>query len=454
VVARARPAEPVRAVARPAGLRADPLAEAVVAPAAVRAEAVPAEEAVVAAEAEASPHDQATDLRLAEASRFRFCSRARRGGSRGLARGPFGIAVPTKPCVMTFGSKNGAGAAPAGDEMFKERTVIVVGAGAGVDYQMPLGSKLVSDIAADVRFSFGRMGPFEPVTGNAALFRLLNRRFEGDRSILSAYAHAGNALASVLSSAISVDDALYQLSETQEAVVLGKLCIVRKILEAEAASTIRNADNGRPHNGSGRDGWIEQLFSMATSGVRQSEMEFAFDKVTFVIFNYDRCVEHYLYWAFQRIGIDEGRSANIVRQLKIIRPYGAIGSILRDDADFVAYGGETDPFRAISRIRTYTESDAIHDGATLVQAILTARMVMFLGFGFHAQNMELLKAPELGYRHVMATVKKVHDGNKQAISNEIIRNLRCQEPDRVALFNMTAPEMLRELRPRIQLTVG
>ncbi|WP_441229415.1 hypothetical protein AB7828_03555 [Tardiphaga sp. 215_C5_N2_1] len=340
--------------------------------------------------------------------------------------------------------------------MFKQRTVLVIGAGAGVEYDMPLGSALVTSTAKDVRFRFDPMrGGNEPISGNYDLYRVLYRRYKDDRDQLNKYTVAGNALASVLSSAVSIDDALYQLSETPEAVTLGKMSIVRLILKAEADSTIRLSERyAKPDDTAGRDGWIEQIFSMAISGVKQSEIELAFDKVTFVNFNYDRCVEHYIYWALQRIGIEELRAADIVRSLKIIRPYGGIGSVLQNDADFVKYGGETDLFNAISRIRTYTESDAIHDGSALEQEILSAHMVMFLGFGFHAQNMELLRVPKSDYRHVMATVKKVDPNNRQAISSDIVKNLRCQDTARVELFDMTAPQMLRDLRLRIQMTVG
>lgn len=339
--------------------------------------------------------------------------------------------------------------------MFKQSTVVVIGAGAGVEYKMPLGSTLVTNIADDVRFKFDRFKGADPVSGDPDLFHILYRRFKGDPEQLNKFLRAGNDLASVLSSSVSIDDALYQLSETQEAVTLGKVCIVRSILSAEANSTIRISDRyTKPDDDSGRDGWIEQIFSMTIAGLKRSEIELAFDKITFVNFNYDRCLEHYLYWALRRIGIAEPQTAKIVANLKIIRPYGGIGSILPSAPDYVQYGGPTDLFNAIPRIRTYTESEALHDGSKLEAALLGARLVMFLGFGFHAQNMELLQVSQPSFRRVMATVKKVHSENKQTISAEIASKLRCEDPDRVELFDMSTPEMLRELRPKILLTVG
>jgi hypothetical protein len=339
--------------------------------------------------------------------------------------------------------------------MFKQHTVIVIGAGAGVEYGMPLGSKLVTDIADAVRFRFDRYNGSDPNSGDYELFQMIYRQLGGNREEVNKFTVAGNALASVLSSANSIDDALYQLGETPEAVTLGKMCIMRSILKAEGASTIRLSERtAKPAHESGRDGWVEQIFSMAISGLKQSQMEFAFDKLTFVNFNYDRCLEHYVYWALRRIGLEEDRSVDIVRDLKIIRPYGGLGSILSTENDFVAYGGATDLFKAIPRIRTFTESDAIHDGSKLEVAIRDAHLVMFLGFGFHAQNMDLLKVRPAAHRRVMATVKKVHPENKIAIAAEIRSKLSCEDPNKIELHDMTAPEMLRELRPKIQLTVS
>lgn len=339
--------------------------------------------------------------------------------------------------------------------MFKQPTVVVIGAGAGVEYDMPLGCALAGRIAQDLRFRFDRWKSSDPISGDPELYRLLRIRFQDERDNVGRFVNLGRQLAAVLTSSISIDDALFQLSETPEAVTLGKVCIVRSILSAEANSTLKLSDrHAGPEASAGLNGWIEQLFSMSISGFRQSELEHAFDKLTFVSFNYDRCLEHYLYWALRRIGLDEPRAATIIANLNIIRPYGGVGSILQSSPDYVPYGREIDPFNAISRIRTYTESETIHDGSKLEYALETAKLVMFLGFGFHAQNMDLLRASSSKYRQVMGTVKNVHPGNTPAIAAEIASKLRCEDSDRVELFNMTTPEMLRDLRPKILLTVG
>jgi hypothetical protein len=278
--------------------------------------------------------------------------------------------------------------------------------------------------------------------------------YQQDRQRLERFTITGNELSAAISSAISVDDALFQLSENQDAVTLGKLCIIRSILKAERNSTlVLSSKTGRLDEASGSDGWIEQLFSMAISGVKKSEISSAFDKITFVNFNYDRCIEHYLFWALQRVGIEEDAASLIVGSLKMIRPYGSVGPLLRNSPGYVSFGGSVDSFRSIGRIRTYTESEALHDNLHLIGALQEADLVIFLGFGFHPQNLNLLQLPDPRQKFVMATVRKVHEANRPDIASAVAGRLRI-DARHVELFDMTAPEMLRDLRPKIMMRAG
>lgn len=73
-------------------------------------------------------------------------------------------------------------------------------------------------------------------------------------------------------SSVSIDDALYHLSDFPEAVTLGKICIIQSILKAEGLSTLKvRPETGRLDTDVGRDGWAEQMFSMAISGLKFSD---------------------------------------------------------------------------------------------------------------------------------------------------------------------------------------
>jgi hypothetical protein len=334
--------------------------------------------------------------------------------------------------------------------MFSRPVTIIVGAGAGFEYRMPLGMVLASEIAGDVAFQFEHFSS-NPTKGDPELFNILFRKYQSERETLNRFTISGNELSSVLSAAVSIDDALYQLGENPEAITLGKMCIIRSILKAESRSSLAFVrGEGRLSPDAGRDGWIEQLFSMATTGLRKSELHKAFDKVTFINFNYDRCIEHYLFWSFQRIGIDASDGASIVSKLKMIRPYGGIGSALPGTQSSIAFGYQAvDPFNLLDRIRTYTEV-AIHDSSEMQNALLHADLIVFLGFGFHRQNLDLLETIMPQKKHVMATVKKIHHANLVDLTNALHRTLRVG-PELIELYDMTAPELLRDLRLKIEM---
>ena len=174
--------------------------------------------------------------------------------------------------------------------------------------------------------------------------------------MLNRFTQSGNALASAISSAVSVDDALYQLSENPEAVALGKICIIRTILKAEGNSTLAfSRQTGRIDESAGRDAWVEQLFSMAISGLKQSEITDAFRNVTFI--------------------------------------------------------------------------------------------------NFHAQNLSLLQLKQVGEAKVMATVKNVNIANRDDLVHALNRTLNVHI-HAIELYDMTAPELLDQLRLKIMMRVG
>jgi hypothetical protein len=339
--------------------------------------------------------------------------------------------------------------------MFKKPVVFIIGAGASADYDMPLGGTLASTIAADVDFYFERHGP--PKKGDATLYDFLRSKFPRDQ--VQKYVLAGRRLAGAISSAASIDDALYQLSDYPEVVQLGKLCIVRSIARAEGKSALKfSMETGRVADDAGKNGWIEQMFSMAIAGVKQGDLRHAFDNITFVNFNYDRCLEHYLFWSLQRVGVPEGTAAEIINGLSVIRPYGTLGSVMREPGS-LSFGNthQTAAFDALTRIRTFTESEALHDKEHLRRAMSEAKMFIFLGFGFHQQNLELLSTletvPVRDDVQALATVYQVDRANLEQLRLFLQTVLKVNR-DRIEVLDKKAGDMLRDLRLRIMLVVG
>ena len=233
------------------------------------------------------------------------------------------------------------------------------------------------------------------------------------------------------------------------------MCIARAILAAERTSVIKNDPHlGAPDPKAGRDGWIEQIFSMAITGYKLSKIDEAFDNITFVNFNYDRCIEHYIYFALQRIGLTTEAAARIVTRLQIIRPYGGLGSIIPGEKQYLGFGSAAgDYFTLVDRIRTFAESEIMHDGDVLLKALSSASLIVFLGFGFHVQNIDLLaleKPHAVDGLKILATTFKVNHAVIPELKSAIATTLRVGL-DRVETYPMTASEIVKELRIKINL---
>ncbi|QPF90974.1 hypothetical protein [Bradyrhizobium commune] len=345
--------------------------------------------------------------------------------------------------------------------MFNKPLVIVVGAGASHDvYGLPLGGKLAEQIARDTDFMFGEYVN-RPTRGDPDLFEhVLYKKFHGDRAKLDRYTSAGHKLSAAIGSAVSVDDALYQLSDFPEAVELGKVCIMRRILAAEAASDLKvKPDLGEPSPTAGREGWIEQLFSMAIANHKLADVPHAFKRLTIINFNYDRCIEHYLFWSLKRIGLSTDEAASTVAGLNILRPYGTLGSILPGSRTFLQFGANANSSVSLdltSRIRTFTESQSLHDTDQLAASLEAAAMIIFLGFGFHPQNLRLLAMPkQQNWRgaRTIATAFKVHDANLPELRAAISETMRI-DSTRIEFHSMTASTILKELRMKINMAIG
>jgi hypothetical protein len=177
--------------------------------------------------------------------------------------------------------------------------------------------------------------------------------------------------------------------------------------------------------------------------------------VSFVNFNYDRVIEQYLFWALQQRGSASAEDAKkIVDNLNIIRPYGSIGRFAVQMYDPFGFGTSTsfDPFSRLSALGTYTDQKPLHDAAAMHNAINNAKLIVFLGFGYHPTNLDLIDRAAGGFQTttVLGTVKGIHQSNHALIESRIRQNLKSADTV-VQLHAMTASELLTELRPRIQM---
>ena len=239
-------------------------------------------------------------------------------------------------------------------------------------------------------------------------------------------------------------------------VELGKLAIVWEILKAERASRLFSTEGWEIPSGDFDDTWMPHFHSMVMESTQSDDLD-TFKNVTVINFNYDRTLEHYLYAALQtKFDLDADRAGQFLSNLKVIRPYGKVGSLPWQEAGpSVPFGKQikdySELFSLATGVKTYAEGASGADG--IAEEVGRARMTVFLGFGFHRQNMKLLQVRTTfePWRRAFATATKMDTGNYDILKIEIATRVGCATQNLPIVRDDTARNLLCNLRTAIMV---
>lgn len=302
--------------------------------------------------------------------------------------------------------------------MFKSKIVFILGAGASAEVGLPVGTGLAQDIARTMALDFDTIGHLEG-QGDKVLF--LNATPSGLSEIYLAAAHR---LRDGLPLSKSIDEFLDRHHSDAAMVSLGKAAIVRAVLQREAKSALffehKRMDSSIAFDDL-RNTWLLRLMYM----LRQSDPARIFENAAFVCFNYDRCLEHFLFYAVRALcALDDSHTQQVLTTARIYHPYGYLGPIPElGPGGGVAFGNTArmDWAQLSARIRTFTEEI----GAPTIlekmrEEVRGADVLVFLGFGFHRQNMQLLAEPrKLKDKRVFATALNISDSDVEIVIRRI-----------------------------------
>lgn len=157
--------------------------------------------------------------------------------------------------------------------------------------------------------------------------------------------------------------------------------------------------------------WFNGFMQLLTEDCHKTNLKRRLSSIALIIFNYDRCVEHYIYHYLRSYyDIDEAEAADVVKGIEIYHPYGSVGSLPYLDGEHPIQFGEMPHARTLpilaSQIRTFTEgtNEKSSDIVAIRRHMQTALRLVFLGFAFHSRNMDLLQPKQhLKDRKVFAT---------------------------------------------------
>jgi hypothetical protein len=355
--------------------------------------------------------------------------------------------------------------------MFNRPTVFIIGAGASAEFGFPTGADLKQTVSEGLKFEYDEIGVIngdreifhrmKSMVVDDVIFRRRKSMAADDRTRLSELIADAREFASTIGTFASIDEALHFWSGNPEIVHFGKLAIANIMLKTELQSKLfsnRRRGVGRAAElGVYADSWLAHVFSIALGSLKREEAtRLAFQKVTFINFNYDRTVERYLslaFWDRVRVFPEEGDEP-IGATLNMIRPYGSVGSL-----DSVRYGARGQNLVEISEnIRTFAEQQRdTEEENKIAQALEEAEVVIFLGFGFHQQNLAILR-PKDGrtrgnVRHVLGTVYGIDENNHEALKEELL-SLGFRNSRPAILLDRSASKLITDLRMKIAMITG
>jgi len=334
--------------------------------------------------------------------------------------------------------------------MATKKTVFIIGAGASKEANLPLATDLTKKIASalDVRSDDGCFS----LTGNDHVLA---------ESLNHVAAEAPFSVGSIRDTAWQIRDAMPQASSIDQFIDnrrgdvkisrCGKLAIARTIILEESQSLLAS-HGGRLDFRPLEDTWYCGFWRWLIDGCDIAALKGRLSSVALIVFNYDRCVEHYLHNALQNYyEINSSDAASLLHSVEIFHPYGTVGSLPWQDTAHakIDFGAEVRPPQLLNLaegIKTFTEGRNLASGelTRCRTQLAEANQVIFLGFAFNPMNLDLLwptASPRDGSsRKCFATAFGISESDCNEISTDLAhignfspknvavrRDLRCKQ---------------------------
>jgi hypothetical protein len=321
--------------------------------------------------------------------------------------------------------------------------VIVVGAGASQEFGFPTGAELTNSISklltpvSEDRFQ-PRLG--DPEVNYAA--RRLAEELSTPNNQLQ-HVTAAKFIARNMLLAPSIDNFIDTHKADSLIASLGKLAIAQCILKSERSSPIfvdpSNLNNRISFNRTSAT-WAQVFFKYIVAQRDFAAFLEVISNITFVSFNYDRCIEHFLVLAAQSyFGLDAGSTNEVKETLRIVFPYGSLGPLVLSGNNHPDFGQEAYTETLLEKARglkTFTEGlRSADDQQRISSALEGAKVIIFLGFSFLDINMQLLRAHGVAAERVLATAKGRSDDTKRILRHELSGLFTGGDESRIELFD-------------------
>jgi hypothetical protein len=280
------------------------------------------------------------------------------------------------------------------------RTVFVIGAGANTEIGMPSGEELKLKISKLLDFYWDRE---EMTKGDRYIESAIRQYCRNNNNFdYVKLCRAAGSITKAMSLTTSIDNFIDSHRGNKLIELCGKLAIVRSILNAEHDCALFEVyRKSIPKNRNNEKivqldkSWYLSFFKLITDGYHINELSARLNDFSFIIFNYDRCFEYFMYNALIiKYGINNEEAKNIVKNMNILHPYGIVGELWNERGEITF--GETpnqDTFFSLAeKIKTFTENMKNDNeyNRNIDYFIKLGDRIIFLGFAYHKQNLSLL----------------------------------------------------------------
>ena len=313
------------------------------------------------------------------------------------------------------------------------KTLFIVGAGASHEAGLLVGEGLKEEIARCLNINTDEFGHIK--TGDPLVYRSLHMHVnhsENATGKIELYIKAAQHISDSMPLTRSIDQFVNMHKGNEQIELCSKLAIVRSILAAERSSKLKSNVNGRlaPHYDSLGSTWYSKFIGLITDNCQIDKLAKRLESISLIIFNYDRCVEHFLYHAIQTVtGVKAETAFKLLSNIKIYHPYGVVGQLpWQTSGHGIGFGEEITDRNLLElsqNIKTFSEGTEPGSSEIIEmhETIKKASKIVFLGFSFEAINMKLL-SPDIDPKNknlveCFGTTYGMSESDKDAISLQI-----------------------------------
>lgn len=321
-----------------------------------------------------------------------------------------------------------------------KKLLALIGAGASKELGLPIGSELKENIARLLRIEFDDWGS-KLQRGDYSICEALRNHattiYDGQR-LINPFLADLHHISDAMPQAISIDHFINDQRGRDNIEICGKLGITRAILQSEKSSSLYLKNERREDRidfSTTEASWLNPFARIITQSCTSNDLLNRFANIALIIFNYDRCVEHFLYhWLQSYYKVDQRLAAELVQSIDIYHPYGTVGPLpWQDQQRGVAYGADLHPQQLLNvamQIKTFTEGTdpSSSEICGIRDLIGDTEKIVFLGFAYHKLNLDLLR-PQLptnaSSREIYGTAVGVSDVDIGIIQVELGQLFNC-----------------------------